>query len=84
MQNDVRPNGSAGPSVSSRITHGWLPLLQVGEDLVGNSPPLFESWLVLEYCDQGTLQYALDRGKFDEGFIKSGKRNKLPHIYAVK
>ena len=70
--------------MSSRFTHGQLPLLQVGDSLGGNSPPLFESWLVLEYCDQGTLQYALDRGKFDEGFIKCGKRNKRPHIHAVK
>ena len=43
-----------------------------------------ETWLVLEYCNQGTLSYAVERGKFDEGFIKQGRRSNMPYIPAIK
>lgn len=43
-----------------------------------------ETWLVLEYCDQGTLQYAIERGKFDQGFITAGRHSRQPHIPAIK
>lgn len=40
--------------------------------------------MVLEYCDEGTLQYAIDRGKFDAGFVESGKRDKQPSLPAIR
>lgn len=43
-----------------------------------------ETWLVLEFCNQGTLSYAIERGKFDRGFIENGKHDRRPHIPSIK
>ena len=47
-------------------------------------PQAFETWMVLEYCDAGTLRYAIDRGKFDKGFAETGKRTGVPDLAAIR
>lgn len=47
-------------------------------------PRAFETWMVLEYCDSGTLRYAIDRGKFDKGFADAAKRTGEPDLAAIR
>ena len=43
-----------------------------------------ETWLVMEYCNHGTLSYAIERGKFDAGFINHGRRSNRPYIPSIR
>ena len=52
--------------------------------LEGRQQIAMETWLVLEYCNQGTLSYAVERGKFDEGFIRHGRRSNKPYVPFIK
>lgn len=51
---------------------------------LGEKVPAMESWLLLELCNAGTLSYAVERGKFDRGFLQQGKRSRQPHIPFIK
>ncbi len=48
---------------SARAGHSTL-ILHAQETHVKSEEQLFETWLLLEYCDKGSLQNAVDQGWF--------------------
>ena len=53
-------------------------------EVEGESMVALETWILLEYCNQGTLSYAIERGKFDQGFIQHGRRSNKPYLPSIR
>jgi len=51
---------------------------------LGEKVAAMETWLLLELCNHGTLSYAIERGKFDKGFLQQGRRSRQPHLPFIK
>jgi hypothetical protein len=49
----------------------------------GEKVKALETWLILEYCNHGSLDGAIERGKFDKGFVLHGKRSRQPYLPSI-
>ena len=59
--------------VASQRSMDGSAAAQIQEAADGDGPDLLETWLILEYCDQGSFDHAIRSGKFNKNLVSAGQ-----------
>ena len=47
-------------------------------------PDLLETWLILEYCDQGSFDHAIRSGKFTKDLVRASSKSACMHCWHIQ
>ncbi len=59
------------PTTHSQSRMHGSAAAQIQEAAEDAGPELLETWLILEYCDQGSFDHAIRSGKFNKDLVRA-------------